>query len=93
MSAFGPKRTCLAAPHMSAFGGKADIALAAQMSAFDPKRISGSIPDLSCDAVRNWTEVQLDFSAYNRDNQNERIRAGTAARSPLHGPLWQRRSS
>src|SRR6478609_297265 len=26
-SAFGPKRTSLAAPHMSAFGGKADMAL------------------------------------------------------------------
>jgi hypothetical protein len=26
MSAFGPKRTSLAAPHMSAFGGKADNA-------------------------------------------------------------------
>jgi hypothetical protein len=25
-SAFGPKRTSLAAPHMSAFGGKADMA-------------------------------------------------------------------
>ena len=25
MSAFGPKRTCPFAPHMSAFGGKADI--------------------------------------------------------------------
>jgi len=25
MSAFGPKRTSLFAPHMSAFGGKADI--------------------------------------------------------------------
>jgi hypothetical protein len=25
MSAFGPKRTSLTAPHMSAFGGKADI--------------------------------------------------------------------
>src|SRR5215510_12336702 len=30
MSAFGPKRTSLVAPHMSAFGGKADI-----MSAYD----------------------------------------------------------
>ena len=27
MSAIGPKRTSLAAPHMSAFGGKADMAL------------------------------------------------------------------
>ena len=27
MSAFGPKQTSLAAPHMSAFGGKADMAL------------------------------------------------------------------
>ena len=26
MSAFGPKRTSLVAPHMSAFGGKADMA-------------------------------------------------------------------
>src|SRR5262245_49412442 len=26
MSAIGPKRTSLAAPHMSAFGGKADVA-------------------------------------------------------------------
>jgi hypothetical protein len=25
MSAFGPKRTSLVAPHMSAFGGKADM--------------------------------------------------------------------
>jgi len=25
MSAFGPKRTYVAAPHMSAFGGKADM--------------------------------------------------------------------
>jgi hypothetical protein len=28
MSAIGPKRTSLAAPHMSAFGGKADMAIA-----------------------------------------------------------------
>ena len=28
MSAFGPKRTSLVAPHMSAFGGKADMAIA-----------------------------------------------------------------
>jgi hypothetical protein len=27
MSAIGPKRTSLVAPHMSAFGGKADITL------------------------------------------------------------------
>jgi len=26
MSAFGPKRTSLVAPHMPAFGGKADMA-------------------------------------------------------------------
>src|SRR5262249_24583404 len=35
MSAFGPKRTCARALHMSAFGGKADMGCAAQMSAFD----------------------------------------------------------
>jgi hypothetical protein len=27
MSAIGPKRTSIVAPHMSAFGGKADMAL------------------------------------------------------------------
>ena len=27
MSASGPKRTSIAAPHMSAFGGKADMAI------------------------------------------------------------------
>jgi hypothetical protein len=43
MSAFSPKRTSLAAPHMSAFGGKADMPFAARMSAFDPKRTSSNI--------------------------------------------------
>jgi hypothetical protein len=33
MSAIGPKRTSLAAPHMSAFGGKADMVGALHMSA------------------------------------------------------------
>jgi len=33
MSAFGPKRISLTAPHMSAFGGKADITVCG-MSAF-----------------------------------------------------------
>jgi hypothetical protein len=56
MSAFGPKRTSLVAPHMSAIGCKAEMAfcgitlsrsglkrtwlVAAHMSAFDPKRTS-----------------------------------------------------
>jgi hypothetical protein len=34
-SAIGPKRTSLAAPHMSAFGGKADMPIARKMSAYD----------------------------------------------------------
>jgi hypothetical protein len=38
MSAYGPKRTSLIAPHMSAFGGKADMAPRRKMSACDPKR-------------------------------------------------------
>jgi len=41
VSAFGPKRTSLVAPHMSTHGGKADMGGAVQMSAFDPKRTSG----------------------------------------------------
>ena len=35
MSAIGPKRTSLAAPHMSAFGGKADMPFSLHSSAFD----------------------------------------------------------
>src|SRR5262245_19556642 len=34
MSAFGPKRTSLAAPHMSAFGGNADISKACRYVRF-----------------------------------------------------------
>jgi hypothetical protein len=37
-SAFGPKRTSLAAPHMSAFGGKADMAFC-KTSALDAKQL------------------------------------------------------
>src|SRR5262249_19409734 len=40
MSAFGPKRTSLVAPHMSAFGPKRTSLVAPHMSAFDPKRTS-----------------------------------------------------
>ena len=33
----------------------------------------GRATDLSLARVRSWTEVQLDFSASKRDNQNEKI--------------------
>ena len=36
MSAFGPKRTFLLAPHMSALGVKRTCSFALQMSAYDP---------------------------------------------------------
>jgi len=39
MSAIGPKRTSLAAPHMSAFGGKADMTFRGALSAYDPKQL------------------------------------------------------
>src|SRR5262249_15951679 len=39
MSAFGPKRTSLVAPHMSAFGGKASIVIASQNVRIDPRTI------------------------------------------------------
>jgi len=39
MSAIGPKRTSLAAPHMSAFGSKADIAVALRKVCADFKRV------------------------------------------------------
>src|SRR5262249_11125731 len=37
MSAFGPKRTCLVAPHMSAFGGKADMGSCTAHICFSPR--------------------------------------------------------
>jgi hypothetical protein len=42
MSAIGPKRTSLVAPHMSAFGGKADMR---QVSLLTPLQ-SASVPSL-----------------------------------------------
>jgi hypothetical protein len=61
---------------MSAFGGKADMTA----SAFDPKRtFAAAFLTYPWTRVRNWTEVQLDFSAHNRDNQNDKFRVGSAA--------------
>ena len=37
MSAIGPKRTSVSAPHMSAFGGKADTVIALRNVCIDPK--------------------------------------------------------
>jgi hypothetical protein len=42
MSAFGPKRTSLVAPHMSAFGGKADITSHCKMSERPPEMPSAA---------------------------------------------------
>jgi hypothetical protein len=52
MSAIGPKRTSLVAPHMSAFGGKADMAFC---------RISLSRSLLG--VKRTWVAA-LDMSAF-----------------------------
>jgi hypothetical protein len=69
MSAFGVKRTCL---------------YAARMSAFDPKRtFAAAFLTYPLTRVRNWTEVQLDFGAHNRDNQNNKFRAGGAVGTVL----------
>ena len=59
----------------NALEGKADMP-------FCTADMCGSIPDLSLTRVRNWTSVQLDFSAHNRDNQNVKFRAGSEA--PAH---------
>jgi hypothetical protein len=46
----------------------------------DPKRtFAAAFLSYFLTRVRNWTEVQLDFSAHNRDNQNDKFRAGSAA--------------
>jgi len=57
-----------------AFGGKADMPFCIAYVCLRPKAdICGNIPDLSLTRVRNWTSVQLDFSAHNQDNQNEKV--------------------
>jgi hypothetical protein len=63
MSAFGPKRTSLVAPHMSAFGGKADMTFCGAMSAFDPKRTLMVDPNRSFDAVCSnpWITAALTY--------------------------------
>ena len=60
MSAFGTKRTCASAPHMSAFGGKADIAVlhctcplltqSGHLGRENIKRVT---------TLHDWTTVQL----------------------------------
>jgi len=50
MSAFGPKRTSLVAPHMSAFGGKADMTFGGANVCFNPKRTRGA--DQAINAIK-----------------------------------------
>src|SRR5262245_52771802 len=42
MSAFGPKQTSIAVPHMSAFGGKADIRFGARTGLLPEHRVTKS---------------------------------------------------
>src|SRR5262249_19119068 len=68
----------------SLLGGKAVITFCAADVCFGPKPdICGNILDLSFTRVKNWTFVQLDFSAHNQDNQTRRFRAGSAVRPVL----------
>src|SRR5262245_45264733 len=58
MSAIGPKRTSLVAPHMSALGGKADMAfcgISLSRSLLGPKRTCRFAPHMSAfDPKRTW---------------------------------------
>src|SRR5262245_8802198 len=72
MSALGPKRTSLVAPHMSAFGVKRTCRFALHMSAFDPKRTChGCALDgrSFCDAIRlkNRREKLLRIVKYDAE--------------------------
>jgi len=77
MSAIGPKRTSLVAPHMSAFGGKADICrFALHMSAFDPKRTWARRDTQSwCCALPRPKPLTTDFA----DRSNIHVSAGVDA--------------
>jgi len=83
MSAFGGKAditVCGNPLSRSLLGAKRTWLVAAHMSACDPKRtFAAAFLTYPLTRVRNWTEVQLDFSAHNRDNQNDKFRAGSAA--------------
>src|SRR5262247_2320850 len=61
MSAYGPKRTYLVAPHMSAFGGKADMADCGSplsRSLLGVKRTCGFAPHMSAsDPKRTYRNV------------------------------------
>jgi hypothetical protein len=63
MSAFGPKRTSLVAPHMSAFGGKADMTLCGNpllRSLLGVKRTSLFAAQMSAfDPKRTWEVLAI----------------------------------
>jgi hypothetical protein len=65
MSAIGPKRTSLVAPHMSAFGGKADMTVCANPLSRSLLGQSGhDVLRRTCLLMTqsgHWTTVQLDF--------------------------------
>src|SRR5262245_51162537 len=69
MSAFGPKRTSLVAPHMSAFGGKADMAfcgMSLSRSLLGVKRTLLVAPHMSAfDPKRTIAHIDLDENVVN----------------------------
>src|SRR4029434_11333319 len=84
MSAFGPKRTSLAAPRMSAFRGKADMTLC---GAFDPKRHREGLPP------RRFEPLRCPVLSLGGSNEAARIYQGyrwfacrLAVRCPRTGP-------
>jgi (4S)-4-hydroxy-5-phosphonooxypentane-2,3-dione isomerase len=91
MSAFGPKRTCAGALHMSAFGGKADMPFCtAYVRAFHPKPLNftkgkaitkkGRKPMFKSFAMTGFA-IALGLGAWLLPTQSERA---TAQSGPLH---------
>jgi len=64
MSAFGPKRTSLVAPHMSAFGGKADMT------------VCGNPLSRSLLGVKRTCRFALHMSAFDPKRTSDRRRSG-----------------
>ena len=73
MSAIGPKRTCLVAPHMSAFGGKADIAKPFQKGQLGSYNFSRQVRCGGCENLSARTQVLTAHCARADRNGGQKI--------------------
>ena len=85
MSAFGPKRTSLVAPHMSAFGGEADMTFAACLllrSVLGAKRTWLVAAQMSANDPKRTSCIQFDRRDFTERTMRRNGRVDGSSKSP-----------